>query len=251
MSNNTASLKYLFSGPCKVYYSKEPIPIPGYNEMKGLTLDKIREDQFKKQVAEDTSKLISEFSQDEQISIAFVPLIFNHIAWIYAMKAVQKSVDYRVSLLKKITRRIRELRQDYEREVSKDLDYRHQKHLEDETERFVSEFQKDFIILYFSVNQEFKKEMPAYPYDDLRTYAIISMLMIRFVDEHNKQMDKLIASRLGKSNPAVRMPIMDALYTCMEAYAGEMGKFNYSDENVKLAMNVIKNDIKKIEFNIL
>lgn len=250
-SSKVTPLKQLFGGPCKVYYSDKPISIPGYDEMQNKSLEEIREEQFRKDVAEATSKLITEFTQDEQISIAFVPLIFNHIAWMYAMKAVQKSVDYRVSLLKKITRTIRELRQEYEREVSKDLDYRHQRHIEEQTERFVAEFQKDFTILYFSVNQEFKKKMPNYPYDDLRTYAIISMLMIRFVDEHNKRMDKLIASRLGKSNPAARMPIMDALHTCMDAYAGEVGKFDYGEANVRMAMNVIANDVKKIEFDIL
>jgi hypothetical protein len=218
---------------------------------KAITIETLREEQFKKEVAEDTSKLISEFTVDEQVNIAFVPLILNHIAWIYALKAVQKSVDYRVELLKKITRQIRALRTEYEREIAKDLDYRHQKHIESETERFIAEFQKDFTILYFSVNQEFKRKMPNWPYDDLRSFAIISILMIRLVDEHNKRMDKLIASRLGKSNPAVRMPIMDALYHCMEAFAGEVGKFNYSDNNVKLSMNVIVNDIKKIDFDIL
>lgn len=251
MNNNSKPLVPLFGGSCKIYYSDKPIHIPGIEEMRNKSFAEIREEQFKRDVAESTSKLISEFTVNEQINIAFVPLIFNHIAWIYAMKAVQKGVDYRVEILKKITRKVRALRVDYEREVSKDLDYRHQKHIEEETERFVAEFQRDFTILYFSVNQEFKRKMPNWPYDDLRTYAIMSMLMMRFVDEHNKRMDKLIASRLGKSNPSIRMPIMDALHHCMEAFAGEVGKFDYSNYDVVMAMRVIENDIKKIEFNIL
>lgn len=251
MNNDSKPLMPLFGGPCKVYYSDKPIRIPGIEEMQNKSFAEIREEQFKKDVAESTSKLISEFTVNEQINIAFVTLIFNHIAWIYAMKAVQKSVDYRIELLKKITRKVRALRVDYEHEVSKDLDYRHQRHIEEETERFVEEFQKDFTILYFSVNQEFKRKMPDWPYDDLRTYAIMSMLMIRFVDEHNKRMDKLISSRLGKSNPSIRMPIMDALHSCMDAFAGEVGKFDYSNSDVVMSMRVIENDIKKIEFNIL
>lgn len=245
MSNDSKSLVTLFGSPCKMYYSKNPIPIPGMEDLQNKSFAEIREEQFKRDVAESTSKLISEFTTEEQIQIAFVPLIFNHIAWVYAMKAVQKSVDYRIELLKKITRAVRMLRKEYEQEVSKDLDYRHQKHLESETERFMDEFQRDFTILYFSVNQEFKREMPNYPYDDLRTYAIMSMLMIRFVDEHNKRMDKLIVSRLGKSKDSVRMPIMDALHDCMDAFAGEVGKFDYSNKDVVMAMRVIANDIKK------
>lgn len=248
MNNNSKPLASLFGGSCKMYYNDKPIL---FDDIKQKSFEEIREEQFKKDVAESTSKLISEFTVNEQINIAFVPLIFNHIAWIYAMKAVQKSVDYRIELLKKITRKVRALRVDYEHEVSKDLDYRHQRHIEEETERFVEEFQRDFTILYFSVNQEFKRKMPDWPYDDLRTYAIMSMLMIRFVDEHNKRMDKLISSRLGKSNPSIRMPIMDALHSCMDAFAGEVGKFDYSNSDVVMSMRVIENDIKKIEFNIL
>lgn len=219
-------------------------------EWKRFSFEDLREEQFKKDIANDTLRLLSEFTFEEQINIAFVPLIFNHLAWIYAMKAVQKGADYRVDMLKKITRRVRALKVEYEREVSKDLDIRHQKHIEDETERFMSEYAKDFMILYFSVNREFKKKMPDYPYDDLRTYAIVSILMIRHVDEHNGRMDELIASRLGDSKESVRMPIMDELNTCMEAFAGEMGKFDYSNADVQLAMRVIDVDVSKIDFVI-
>lgn len=216
-----------------------------------ITVEMLYEEQAKKEIAEHASKLMSAFTLKEQINLAFVPLIFNHIAWVYAMKALQMSVEYRVGLLKKITRKVRELKLDYEREVAKDLDSQHQRLIEVETERFISEYQKDFTILYFSVNREFKKEMPTYPYDDLRTYAIISMLMIRFVDEHNKRMDGLIASRLGSFKESIRMPIMDALHSCMEAFAGDLGKFDYSNPDIRLAMKVIGVDVQKIEFEVV
>lgn len=218
---------------------------------KAITIEALREEQFKKEITEDTSKLITEFSKEEQISIALVPLIFNHIAWTFALKALQISVDNRIGLLKKAGRKVRELRQEYEAMVRKDLDYKHQKHLEEETEQFMDEYRKDFTILYYAVNQEFKRAMPAYPYDDLRTYAILSMLMIRFVDEHNGRMDRLIASRLGSAKASIRMPIMDALHTCMDAFAGETGKFNYADRDITLAMKVIDNDMEKTDFEIL
>ncbi len=218
---------------------------------KAITIEALQEEQFKKEVAKDTSKLITEFSKEEQINIAFVPLIFNHIAWIYAMKAVQGSVDNRIEILKKVTRAVRMLRKNYEQEVSKDLDFQHQKHLESETERFISSFQKDFIILYFSVNRELMKKCPDYPYEELRTNAIVSMLMIRHVDKHNKRMDKLVASRLGKSKDSIRMPIMDALYSCMDAFAGKIDDFDFSNHDIQLSMDIIENDIKKIEFSIL
>lgn len=220
-------------------------------DWKAVTPESLRNECFNERVTETAEKMLSEFTRDEQMRIAFVPLIFNHIAWIYAMKAAQKSADYRVDMLKKTTRRVRELRLEYEREVEKELGRDLRRLVEEQTERFMAEFQRDFTILYFTVNQEFKKKMPTWPYDDLRTYAIISMLVIRFADDYNRRMDKFVASRVGQVKSRVRMPIMDALHTCMDAYAGEVGRFNYGDANVKMAMNVIANDVNKIEFQYL
>lgn len=220
-------------------------------EWQILTPEIMKEEVFKKKVAEETSKLLTDFTKEEQINIAFVPLIFNHIAWVYAMKAVEKAAEYRVELLKKITRMVRSLKQEYHNEVGRDLDYKHIQRLEVGAERFIKHFANDFTIMYFSVNREFKSKMPTYPFDDLRTYAIMSMLFIKYVDEHNKRMDTLIASRLGSSKESIRMPIMDKLYTCMEAMAGEIGKFNYDNADIKLCMKIFQNNVGKIEFKIL
>lgn len=220
-------------------------------EWQILTPEVMKEEAFKKEVAEETSKLLTDFTKEEQINIAFVPLIFNHIAWVYAMKAVQKCVDYRIEILKKVTRGVRKVRQDYEREVSKDLDFKHQKHVEEETERFMSEYQHDFTILYFSVIREIDKKMPDYPHQDMRALAIISMLMIKFVDEHNKRMDALIASKLGKSRPCVRMQEMDALYACMDAYASVSDDFDYNFADIVSSMKIIQYKLNQTEFEIL
>lgn len=220
-------------------------------EWRIITPEILKAEALAREVAKDAGRLMSDFTREEQIDIAFVPLIFNHIAWFYAMKAVQISVDERISILKKVTRGIRKLRNDYENEISKDLDRNHIKHIEDETERFISLFQNDFTILYFTVDREFLKRMPDYPYIELRCYAIISMLFIRYVDAHNKRMDALIASRLGKCNASIRMPIMDALYSCMDAYAGEIDSFDYDNIDIQRCMRIFQNNVSKIEFDVI
>ena len=216
-----------------------------------VTLDALREDRFKKQIAETTAHMSTAFSIDELGCIAFVPLILNRVAWNYAMRAIELCAAYRVELLKKIVRQVRALAAEYDREIAKDLDYRHRQEIAKEADRFVAETQKDFTILYFTVNQEFKRKMPTYPYDDLRTLAIISLLMIRLVDTHNRHSDALIASRFGPSAPTRRMPAMDVLYTCMDAIAGEIGKFDYANKDVVMAVKVIENNIRKIQFKVV
>ena len=218
---------------------------------KTVSLDDMEEERFKKDVSEDSARLAAEFSKKEQTSIAFVPLIINHMAWNYVMKAVRISVDNRIDILKKVTRAVRKLRQDYADELAKDLDLRHQEHIESEAERFMGEFGRDFTILYFSVNQEFKRKMPTFPYGEMRTYSIIAMLMIRLADEHNRSMDTLIRSRLGHAANSIRMPVMDALYSCMDAYAGEVGRFDFNDRDIRLATKIIYNKLISTGFDIL
>lgn len=93
--------------------------------------------------------------------------------------------------------------------------------------------------------------MPDWPYDDMRTLAIISKLMILHGDNHNRRMADMVSRRLGKPNPPVHSPIMDRLQVCMEAFAGELGRFDYGERNVMLAMSVILNDMKEIKFDII
>lgn len=91
-------------------------------DWKVITIEGMQLERVRKDIEEDTTKLCTDFTQDEQINIAFVPLIFNHIAWMYAMQAVQKSADYRVGMLKKITRAVRQLKQEYDSEMFRGLD---------------------------------------------------------------------------------------------------------------------------------
>lgn len=220
-------------------------------EWRVVTPGDLKERAFTKEVAAEAKRLLSDFTREEQINIAFVPLIFNHIAWVYAMQAVQMCADQRIDELKKVTRCVRQLRKAYMDEVCKDLDLKHQGHVERETERFMAEFHHDFTILYFAVNGEMKRKMPDCRYDEMRTLAVMSMLMVRFVDEHNKRMDALIASRLGGSKPSLRMPVMDALYACMDAYASVSDDFDYGFTDIETSMEIIRLRLQEIEFEII
>lgn len=217
-----------------------------------MTIEALQEEKFKKDVAADVVRLTRQFSTREQIDIAFVPLIFRHVAWTYAFRAVTKSAEYKVDSLKKISRRIRLLKDDYCREINRDLDVRHRLHIEQQTEQFMHAFAHDFTILWFSVSRELKRAYPALPYDDLRTCAILSMLFIRLHDEQGRRMNGLIASRLGVSTPYIRMPLIDELYRCMEAFAGlPSDGFRFDEPDITMSLKIIENDLNKTEFEIL
>lgn len=210
-----------------------------------------RENSFKHKVIESVKELTDNFTKDEQMRITIVPLMLSYAAWHYADLTLSLGVAYKVSFLKKLTRAVRELRKTFDYEVSKDLNPHHVHVMERETEKFMNTFGHDFTILYFSVNSEFKREHPDYPYDDMRTYAIMSMLMIELQDRQNRSSDKLITGRIGRRTPTRRMREIDALHDLMRGYAGIESGFDMRERNIVTALNVIWNRINEISFNLV
>lgn len=84
----------------------------------------------------------------------------------------------------------------------------------------------------------------------LLTDAICGMLMVDLLYQNNTHMDEVIAERLGEKRQSIHDPKIDALRSILDAYAGEVGQFDYKNENVELAKNIILRRVNEIEFNI-
>lgn len=222
------------------------IPTPRYD------LDELKEKVFRKSVSDSTKLMMERLTLNEQMRVSFVPLIITQFAWIYADKAMECAARDKIGLLKKLSRTLKMVHQRYDDELRRELDYVHFCKIIEQTEMCINKMSHDLTILYFSVNQEFKRSTPEYPYDELRTYAIMSTLFIRLLESHNKEMDKLLAERLRDRHlaPNVTPPLIQHLNTGMEAFAGVEGKFNFNDLNVTNAMKVIRNRINSIEFSV-
>lgn len=59
-----------------------------------------------------------------------------------------------------------------------------------------------------------------------------------------------IKSAFGEKRQSIHDPKLDALRSILDAYAGEVGQFDYKDKNVELAKNIILRRVNEIEFNI-
>lgn len=220
-------------------------------DWKAVTLAQVREDEFVEKVASNTKKMQEVLTLTEQMRIAFVPLIIAELAWIYAEDVVDYSAKHRIGFLKKLSRMVKGLREKYMADIRKDLDYAHTAKIRTTAVDFREEYDKDFKIFYFTINKLFKKSMPDYPHDTMRSTAILSMFMIKFFDEHNKRMDKILVEKIGDTTESQRPPTIDSLYTCMEAFAGEVGKFDYSDQELELNMRILEKNFNNVEFSIL
>lgn len=215
------------------------------------SLDELREQRFRKQVSESTAELINNLTLEEQMRVSFVPLIIGRMAWNYAYKALALAAKYRVDILKKISRAIKAVDEKYRDSLRSELDFAHYNKINEQSDMCMAEMNRDLLILYFSVNNEFKRVAPGYPYDDMRSYAIISMLLIDQLIRYNRKVDDFLSQKLGRKVRSTLLPDhVEALRTGMKAFSGVDGKFNYQDKDVTLGMKVIENRINQIHFSI-
>ena len=213
-------------------------------------LDELRERMFIEQCKKSTEELMYNFSFHDHIQISFVPLVISHIAFDYGKKCREASARNKISILRPLTRAFDTLHKNYIGEISIDLNHAHRKQIEEQSERFLAEYARDFLILWFSVNQEFKIQFPEYPYDNLRTDALCGVLMVDMLYEYNKRINKLIESKLKRPSYSITNPKMDSLRHLLLGFAGEVERFNFSSVNIRLALKVLLNRIYEFEFMI-
>lgn len=206
-----------------------------------------RECRFKKQVKNDVHTMLETFTWKESMMIAFVPLVISHIAWVYAWKVLDYCKEHRIPETLKLSRAVKHVRDEYIQSIAKDLDAAHIRRVEQQTEQFIQLYDKDFTILWWGVNAQYKRQFPKDTLISMKTDAFIAVLMCRFLIQHNKRMDKIIAAKMGQAN-SISNPYMDKLETCMDAYCGD--QVIECDNNINLCLKVFEKNINAIEFDV-
>ncbi len=206
------------------------------------------EEQFKQDVRESTRKMLNTFTWEENMMIAFVPLVIEHIAWMYADKVMKQCADLHISETKKLTRIVKQIREEYNSLLKKDLDVLHIRRIQVQTEEFCKLHQNDFTILWYCVKNQYRKQFPDDPYAEMRTDAYISILMCKFIAEHNKRMDALIATKIQKKTKSIQNPLILKLQACMDAYCGN--DVIDKNEHIEAALRILQKNVAAINFEI-
>ena len=243
---------------CWSSYRKKPVW--GYNALKDAerrmfetVTSKVelppafREDMFKKQIKDDVHTMLETFTWKENMMIAFVPLIISNIAFLYADKSVKYCADNRIPETVKLSRAVKHVKQEYIDSLRQDLDARHIERINEQSECFCEEYANDFTILWYSVNAEYKRCFPDDGLQSMRTDAYVSILMCRFLMEHNKRMDKVIEAKMGFAQ-SIKNPYMDKLETCMDAYMGD--NVIQDTPNIKACMRIFQRNLDAIDFEV-
>ena len=208
----------------------------------------ISEARFKELAHMDAQTMLDTFTWEENMMIAFVPLIISKVAWVYAEKALKYCADNRISEFKKLGRSIKELRQKYLDVLRLDLDFTHIHRIESQTLQFMDECNYHLTILWYQVNQYIKNHAPEMPHDIMRTDAAVAMLMARYLKAHNKSMDAIIAAKMGRSQ-SIDNPQMIALEKLLMQYFPADFKLE-TNANLDLCGKIFANNLSKIEFEL-
>lgn len=203
------------------------------------------EEIFRQQIHADVQARLHKFTREENLLIAYAPLVITELSWRFAFKTVELAAHYRISELKKLSRTVKMMFEKQRGQYLKDLKPLHIKQIETQTDRFMQLSSSDLTILYFSINNELKKKFPDLSYLDLRTEACRAMVMLKFHKEHQRKMDALIKERMGYVNHYAT-PIHDALYDAMDAYA-DPATVDFSG-HVATSMKILQKNIGQMDF---
>ena len=197
--------------------------------------------------------ILEKLTQKEQMQVSFAPLIYIQIAWHYAFQACEEAKKDRVEIVKKLCRTIRNVYQEYNVFLGKDLDYDHIKHIENETKNVLGDIRMDLLKLYFAINNEFKRVYPNEKYDRMRSYAIMSELVISLLVEHNKHTDKLLIERKIKKylEPTALDVHTKKLIGLIKELSSIDKLFNVENQSIQIGLEIIMRRIQGIEFKTI
>ena len=209
----------------------------------------ITERQFKNDIAERTERMLETFTWKENMMIAFVPLIISKAAWVYAEKVLAYCAGHRLPDYIKQGRMVKNLRQEYIETLSKDLDRRHIRHIEKQTELFMHGINHHLTVLWLQANTYMKNAgCGDITHDAMRTDAMVAILMVQYLAAHDKRMNAIIKQKMGYSG-SITNPHMIKLAELMKGYLPK-GFVIGTNYQLDLCAKIFENSLAKIEFGI-
>lgn len=207
------------------------------------------ERNFKAKMRSDTEKMMRTFSFEENMNIAYVPLVLTTLAFEYTHRVLEQCAVRKIQATKGLCRATRKVEDDYWNFVRKDLNQSKINAVKRETYRYLDEISNDFAILWYSVNNEFKRLYPDVLYDEMRTDAIIARMMIEALRDHQSRMNKVIREKMHDSSRVVENPYVTKLYDILDAFCGNCVVKN--NDHMKTWLKAFRNNMNKIEFDVV
>ena len=202
-------------------------------------------------ILEKKEKITKNVDKEKLPHLVVSPFIINQITINYTQKALKIAAKEGRTALKELSREMKELIRRFEELHETALDSRHIDYIKERTNALKDERARDFAIFTYTINSLIKKYNPTFKYIELSTQALLAMLFIHVADKHLNETSELIDKQTGLFLNNTRPPILDKLYTCLDAMAGniEIEKI-MNNELFKRCVNTAHNIIKSIEYTV-
>lgn len=223
---------------------KEPVPIS-----VNIVPPPSAEERFQQEVEKSTRMLLDNLTFEEQMQVAFTPLVIHELIFIYAEKARTYAIENRMDGFKNTSRELKQIRTDYLKEIRKDLDSPHVKRITDNTNVFMEECARDLQIMFFSVNAEIKKRYYDKGVDELYTYICIALLFVRFMYRYVDKMNLLIYKKCKKEDNAEINPYICKLARTLEDYVQNVRV--QESGNVKTCLQIFEKNLDSIKYELI
>lgn len=164
--------------------------------------------------------LIRSFSFEEAVRIAYVPIILSHSAFQYADFARRICAEKRLPFQKE-SRIIRAAIEEYERMTKYTLSDKANEILNQRTEEFTDEAEKQLQILWYTVSGQLKKEHPEVANYDLLTNLYMAVALLDYVRRFELSAGMEIAKRVGTPYASSANPLSTAVRNACLSIAGE------------------------------
>lgn len=212
-------------------------------------LDKSKtEVEFKDEVKKTSQILQANLTLDEQLKVAFVPLIINQIIFEFARRIYDYTKENKIDKFKKVGREIQKIEKDYMYDLRRDLDYNHATKIKTECQSFMNELHYDLSIMFYSVNGEVKKHYPDEEHDVLYTHIFMTLLMARFLAHYTLKMNNLVKSKCPLAGGCAINSYIEYLSRYLLGFL--YMKIDY-EGNIDTCFKIFENKLNRIEFELV
>ena len=155
---------------------------------------------------------------------AFVPFVIAEVAWDFADTCIDIAIILRLTPTKKLCRRIRELRKEYDFKRSRFIDNAHRDLETDNMIAFQEDYKEYFSTLVKSINDQVDTQHPGLEYQSrlLISGAYSCAVVLRALFDYASFMERKIADLLGiDSTGSIIIPELRELEKIILQFAGE------------------------------
>jgi hypothetical protein len=158
----------------------------------------IYREYLKRKAHRDIMRNMEALTTEDHKRYTFAPLIITEAIWFYTQQSAQYCKDNKLSEFSKISRRLSEMRKEYDNVLDKSLGSKNVQELKDRADEWLDSCAGDLQILYFECTNQVLKHNPDMSHPYMRAYAWVALVFADFLSKHLEKCDKVIGEKLNK-----------------------------------------------------